>query len=1362
MKKHFYIILLVIIRLTGYAQQKVIHHSPEAASLLKVSQNEVSLQAGMVNVGIPIFNLSEGGLNVPIGLNYTGSGGIKVDEAATWVGLGWDLSAGGSITRVVRDKPDESYTMNSYKNEVPFSIDGVRIGVYDGVNRLSVDWENDKIIYRGGWKYLKNINSTESSENDDFQKNDPMLFDTYPDLYIANMCGEIVKFTFDNNGTPVVLNNKDVKITYDFVNYDPSEYYTKREWSLNYEFDAFGSKLIEEGKATAKDLAKVADTQIMKNKLTSVTSLQNVNAVLGIRLGLDWIWRKTRKNKNLIGFRKWILTASNGVEYHFGEDQETNDPTYIDFNFNYQNLTNSVDRLSIAVTNLHSKIPSTWHLNKIVSPFGEENITGTPQTSTVITKTNNEIKFTYDRTGMYLPYHNSDIVLNAGSCDFPQSKQDKINVSLDWSENGLIQTGLKVKTFADDKTLEDAKEVGLSWGVNYSQIIDKKAFLELNTMVVYGKNLKTIESKNFKVIFNDDELLKNPEKTSKFKDIIPSYNFTQFSETDRIDIQGEYTLSTQEINDKSQLNLGISQNGIGLTKKWKTDNWEASIGAVTNASFTAINTNASIGFTSDDRSFTASASLDKGVQLAYQGKIYIENLNKPYLHPHYALKNIKILDKNTLNTKAFYFDYDYFNSTSNIGSDLPDEYYGQLRDKYNNVVTNDKFRLKLKGIYEMIIEPTRISILPGHTFEYNTTQLPRRLSFAMDHWGYYNGEHENKNKSQFISRMIYRKYNASEQVINENEVGDNLCPNQSIRDAKLVSCKAGVLEKINYPTGGFKQFKYELHSDPSYPKPIGGLRIQEIITNDPVLNKTYSEKYEYKTESGISSGFLSIHPEYYFSHLNSKAGSIVHADYSKSLLSEFANDGFITYKRVINKQVGNGYTVTEFNNNEDLPLLVKQPIFDNQIEENINAYDYATQNSSAISPISGATGQTPIGYLDINRYSFLENAPYFDYSKGSIKKISIFTEDNKKVSETEFNYTSKFETDIRQITASRVVARWPLKKLGVGVSIGIFFIPIPPFISPSIGFNAREIVKKSGEVYNYYINVGKFHLKEQVEKSYDLEGLNPIVTSKFFEYSQNHHEVVKEKIINSNGDIVENNTRYSFDLNVPVNYIANVQPRESELTIDYQPNNSFADLNEYNMNLPIEQYTTRNGSVISGKLNIYNNRTKLDNNLFFNQTGLLKEEYVLQTTLPISINDYFKIDLINKSTPGGASYPGQQIYKDGTRQPYFKKDPRYDLRTQYQQYNDKGLLVKSNKYGFPSSRITYGFNNLIPIKITQETSKGERSIEYEIIPLFGVTKTKNPDGTELRYKYDLIGRLLEVRDINGKLLKSYTYNYKTQ
>jgi len=67
----------------------------------------VDLYKGAAQVTIPICNLASKELQIPIALNYVDGRGIKMQEYASQVGLGWQLNAGGCITRVVRGFPDD-------------------------------------------------------------------------------------------------------------------------------------------------------------------------------------------------------------------------------------------------------------------------------------------------------------------------------------------------------------------------------------------------------------------------------------------------------------------------------------------------------------------------------------------------------------------------------------------------------------------------------------------------------------------------------------------------------------------------------------------------------------------------------------------------------------------------------------------------------------------------------------------------------------------------------------------------------------------------------------------------------------------------------------------------------------------------------------------------------------------------------------------------------------------------------------------------------------------------------------------------------------------------------------------------------
>src|SRR5690242_19556807 len=109
-------------------------------------------------------------------------------------------------------------------------------------------------------------------------------------------------------------------------------------------------------------------------------------------------------------------------------------------------------------------------------------------------------------------------------------------------------------------------------------------------------------------------------------------------------------------------------------------------------------------------------------------------------------------------------------------------------------------RLTLTKVYE--VGSNRDS-LPPYTFTYSGPALPARAtdvdqyyngtaSFALDHWGYYNGRTNNTTLIRpGVSPLSGTSYPGSD------------------RSPDPTSMKAGVLTKITYPTGGFNEFVYE-------------------------------------------------------------------------------------------------------------------------------------------------------------------------------------------------------------------------------------------------------------------------------------------------------------------------------------------------------------------------------------------------------------------------------------------------------------------------------------------------------------------------------------------------------------------------
>ncbi len=77
-----------------------------ASSINKGGDASVNLSVGTPNVAIPLMEVKSRYLGFPVSINYT-SNGIKVDELASNVGLGWSLNCGGTLYRTTLGLPDE-------------------------------------------------------------------------------------------------------------------------------------------------------------------------------------------------------------------------------------------------------------------------------------------------------------------------------------------------------------------------------------------------------------------------------------------------------------------------------------------------------------------------------------------------------------------------------------------------------------------------------------------------------------------------------------------------------------------------------------------------------------------------------------------------------------------------------------------------------------------------------------------------------------------------------------------------------------------------------------------------------------------------------------------------------------------------------------------------------------------------------------------------------------------------------------------------------------------------------------------------------------------------------------------------------
>jgi len=104
--------------------------SPNSSGFLKYVDQPVNPLNGTTAFNIPIYTLTEGTISHGVSLSYH-TGGIRANEVASPIGAGWNLNAGGVITRIVRGIHDDHHYAG-YQNISNPSLQQIADGEKDG------------------------------------------------------------------------------------------------------------------------------------------------------------------------------------------------------------------------------------------------------------------------------------------------------------------------------------------------------------------------------------------------------------------------------------------------------------------------------------------------------------------------------------------------------------------------------------------------------------------------------------------------------------------------------------------------------------------------------------------------------------------------------------------------------------------------------------------------------------------------------------------------------------------------------------------------------------------------------------------------------------------------------------------------------------------------------------------------------------------------------------------------------------------------------------------------------------------------------------------------------------------------------
>ncbi|TWF45416.1 YD repeat-containing protein [Chitinophaga polysaccharea] len=168
--------------------EKMIPVPPNAAALGKYGEVPVGLYTGIPQISVPIYEIQADGINLPISLSYH-AGGVKVEEVASNVGLGWSLNAGGVITRTQRGKDDLSGGFPYYTNVQGFNTLPPGSNQYGTSLPQTIERRN----------YLSNLEGSAS-------------YDLEPDIFYFNFGNYSGKFVQYPDGNFYAIPQQNIKI----------------------------------------------------------------------------------------------------------------------------------------------------------------------------------------------------------------------------------------------------------------------------------------------------------------------------------------------------------------------------------------------------------------------------------------------------------------------------------------------------------------------------------------------------------------------------------------------------------------------------------------------------------------------------------------------------------------------------------------------------------------------------------------------------------------------------------------------------------------------------------------------------------------------------------------------------------------------------------------------------------------------------------------------------------------------------------------------------------------------------------------------------------------------------------------------
>ncbi len=607
----------------------------------------------------------------------------------------------------------------------------------------------------------------------------------------------------------------------------------------------------------------------------------------------------------------------------------------------------------------------------------------------------------------------------------------------------------------------------------------------------------------------------------------------------------------------------------------------------------------------------------------------------------------------------------------------------------------DKFRMFLNSVEKESADGTKET----YKMEYDEMSLPCRKSFGKDYWGYYNGKDDNRCGLYINSSDL--------NTINEINLYSTLgIANRDVDESYIT---AGMLAKIQYPTGGYNIFKYEPNRI-SATENGGGVRIKEILSygnNNELIN---SKHFKYgKNEDGI--------------------GRISTFNYKSNFKNIECGDGVYSAEGLYTQVYYNLYTLHD------------NPFFPSRA-----GYEYVTeytQNSD------GRNGKIIYQYdfesdNDIDQEFFQSNS----WKSGNLLSKTVYESYNggfRMVSKEEYAYSRHnmyrgLTYGITPIFISNDAT--PYSQGGYiqsAVHSGSFFT------SSAIPIRTEAKKLRESKMINYFYNeAGKDSVVQVLENHYDGIG-----------NAEYPHDFVTKSITHgSSQQTIEVEQRYISDF-------YEEDPRIDSVYDEMLRRNMVA--------VPLEIVTRKNNAVIRANIDLfekdsYGNIVNSENKSL--KTSAPVSNYAYLSLYPnITADSRVTTDTYKSKYNHSAKLTEYRSEKDGYDVVIlWSYSCNYPIaQIMGVSYSDVesvlGATTISSFADKPNPSLAEIKAFLLPLLSATKT-KNALITCYSYIPLVGMASQTEPNGLTTYYEYDDFGRLKRIRNNTNEIIEEYDYHFK--